>query len=60
MSLGKIKQDLILLNKSDLSDERKNETWASYFKEKGFYVVKLDARRRNRDERNTECDSGSM
>ena len=45
--LGKNKARLILLNKSDLSDERKNETWASYFKEKGFYVVKLDARRRN-------------
>ena len=45
--LGKNKARLILLNKSDLSDELKNETWASYFKEKGFYVVKLDARRRN-------------
>ena len=45
--LGKNKARLILLNKSDLSDERKNETWASYFREKGFYVVKLDARRRN-------------
>ena len=45
--LGKNKARLILLNKSDLSDERKNETWASYFKAKGFYVVKLDARRRN-------------
>ena len=32
--LGKNKARLILLNKSDLSDERKNETWASYFKEK--------------------------
>ena len=29
--LGKNKARLILLNKSDLSDERKNETWASYF-----------------------------
>ena len=45
--LGKNKARLILLNKSDLSDERKNEAWASYFKAKGFYVVKLDARRRN-------------
>ena len=45
--LGKNKARLILLNKSDLSDERNTETWASYFKEKGFYVVKLDARRRN-------------
>ena len=29
--LGKNKARLILLNKSDLSDERKNEAWASYF-----------------------------
>ena len=36
--LGKNKARLILLNKSDLSDERKNEAWASYFKAKGFYV----------------------
>ena len=32
--LGKNKARLILLNKSDLSDERKNETWASYFTRK--------------------------
>ena len=34
--LGKNKARLILLNKSDLSDERKNETWASYLKKKDF------------------------
>ena len=45
--LGKNKARLILLNKSDLSDEIQNEQWAVYFREKGFYVVKLDARRRN-------------
>lgn len=42
--LGKNKARLILLNKSDLSDERQNEVWAGYFKNKGFYVVKMDAR----------------
>ena len=41
---GKRKARLILMNKSDLADERKNESWTGYFKEKGFYVVKLDAR----------------
>ena len=51
--LGKNKARLILLNKSDLSDERKNEAWASYFKEKGFYVVKLDARTRKQHERDS-------
>ena len=44
--LGKNKARLILLNKSDLSDERQNDAWAAYFKNKGFYVVKLDARSR--------------
>ena len=45
--LGKNKARLILLNKSDLSDERKNEAWASILKQRDFNVVKLDARRRN-------------
>lgn len=44
--LGKNKARLILLNKSDLSDERQNDAWAAYFRNKGFYVVKLDARSR--------------
>ena len=39
--LGKNKARLILLNKSDLSDERKNDdAWASYFKEKGLLCGK--------------------
>ena len=38
--LGKNKARLILLNKSDLSDERKNETWAAYFKAKGLLCGK--------------------
>lgn len=45
--LGKNKARLILLNKSDLSDEKQNKAWALYFKQKGFFVVELDARRRN-------------
>lgn len=45
--LGKNKARLILLNKADLADERQNEAWSDYFKGKGFYVVKLDARRSN-------------
>lgn len=43
-NLAKNKSRLILLNKSDLADERVNNMWSEYFKEKGFYVVKLDAR----------------
>lgn len=38
------KSRLILLNKADLADERVNTLWSEYFKEKGFFVVKLDAR----------------
>ena len=43
-NLAKNKARLILLNKSDLSDERANNQWTEYFKEKGFFVVKLDSR----------------
>lgn len=45
--LGKNKARLILLNKADLADEAQNEAWASYFRAKGFFVVKIDARRNN-------------
>lgn len=42
--LGKGKARLILLNKSDLSSEKYNEAWTAWFKEKGFYVVKVNSR----------------
>ena len=42
--LGKGKARLILLNKSDLASERYNETWTAWFKEKGYYVVKINSR----------------
>ncbi|MEG1801955.1 MAG: ribosome biogenesis GTPase YlqF [Lachnospiraceae bacterium] len=45
--LGKNKARLILLNKADLADERENENWAQYFRNKGYFVVKLDSRNRN-------------
>ena len=45
--LGKNKARLILLNKSDLASEKYTELWTRYFKEKGSFVVKLDARSRN-------------
>ena len=41
--LGRNKARLILLNKSDLGDERQNEAWKAYFQAKGFYVVKVDS-----------------
>lgn len=45
--LGKNKARLILLNKADLSDENANRKWNEWFRNKGFYVVELDARKRN-------------
>ncbi len=42
--LGKNKSRLILLNKSDLADERENEAWARYFKDKGYFTVGINAR----------------
>ena len=35
--LGKNKARLILLNKSDLAEDKQNDAWAEYFKKKGFY-----------------------
>ena len=45
--LGKNKYRLILMNKADLADKKKTEKWSAYFKEKGFFVVSLDARTKN-------------
>ncbi|OUO75632.1 ribosome biogenesis GTPase YlqF [Blautia sp. An249] len=42
--LGKNKARLILLNKSDLSDDAANEKWARYFQEKGFFVAKINSK----------------
>lgn len=42
--LGKGKARMILLNKADLASESANAAWSSYFKEKGFQVMKIDAR----------------
>ena len=44
--LGQKKARLILLNKADLADDAGNERWKAYFQDRGFHVVKLDARDR--------------
>jgi len=38
------KARLILLNKADLADERATKEWSEYFKQKGFFVVAINAR----------------
>lgn len=42
--LGKNKARLILLNKADLADDAQNRAWTAYFEEKGYFVVRMDAR----------------
>jgi len=43
--LGKNKARLILLNKSDLAEEKKNDAWVEFFKAKGYSVVKVNSRK---------------
>lgn len=43
--LGKNKARLILLNKSDLAEEKWNDAWMEFFKEKGYSVVKVNAKK---------------
>lgn len=43
--LAQNKSRLILLNKTDLADSRKTELWEQYFKEKGFFVGKVNSQK---------------
>lgn len=43
--LGKNKARLIVLNKSDLAEDRKNDLWTEYFQSKGFSVVKVNSKK---------------
>ena len=42
--LGKNKSRIILLNKSDLADTRKNKIWMEYFANKGFHVLEVNSK----------------
>lgn len=42
--LGKNKARIILLNKSDLADTRKNKIWMEYFNQKGIHVLEINAK----------------
>ncbi len=43
--LGKNKARLVLLNKSDLAEDKKNDAWVEYFKGKGYSVVKVNSKK---------------
>lgn len=43
--LGKNKARLVLLNKADLAEERWNDAWEEYFKERGFLAAKVNSRK---------------
>lgn len=43
--LGRNKARLILLNKSDLAEEKWNTAWIEYFQEKGFFAVKVNSKK---------------
>ena len=43
--LGRNKARLILLNKADLAEDRKNDEWLEYFKGRGYSAVKVNSRK---------------
>lgn len=43
-TLAQNKSRLILLNKSDLADPKANSEWTKYFRDKGFFVLEINAR----------------
>ncbi len=42
--LGKNKSRIILLNKSDLADAKKNKLWMGYFADKGVHALEINAK----------------
>ena len=42
-SLAKNKSRVILLNKSDMSDQRHNNAWKEYFEAKGYFVALVNS-----------------
>jgi ribosome biogenesis GTPase A len=47
-TLAQNKARLILMNKSDLADPKVTQEWETYFMNKGYQVVTLDSRKKNR------------
>ncbi len=42
--LGKNKARLLLLNKADLADDKRNQQWEAWFQHKGLHVVRVNSR----------------
>ncbi len=42
--IGRNKSRIILLNKADLADQKWNDFWSEYFKNKGFYVQEMNSK----------------
>lgn len=42
--IGRNKSRIILLNKADLADQKWNDLWSEYFKNKGFYVQEMNSK----------------
>lgn len=42
--LGKNKARIVLLNKTDLADSRKNKLWMEYFSNMGFHVLEINSK----------------
>ena len=58
--LGKNKARLILLNKSDLAEDKWNDAWSEYFREKRILCCEGKFQERRRDQIYQWCDPGSM
>ncbi len=58
--LGKNKARLIILNKSDLAEDRWNEAVDGIFQEKRIFCCESEFKKRRRSQIRTKCDPGSM
>ena len=58
--LGKNKARLIIMNKSDLSDENQNKEWAAYFKKMGLLCCRSGCENQDRHENSYKCSNGSL
>ena len=43
--LARNKSRLIILNKTDMADAQVTKEWEEYYKEKGFFVAKVNSRK---------------